>query len=127
MAKQLVAVYGTLREGNGNHVLLEHEEKLSTERVSGFKMYSLGGFPAILPTGNEEDRVTIEVYEVDDETLARLDRLEGYPGWYERSVVHTTLGGALIYHFTEDMIRPHFPLIEGGNWNEYRAAIRGGK
>lgn len=42
----LVAVYGSLRKGMGNHGLLERNDAqlLSTERVTGWNMYSLGDF-----------------------------------------------------------------------------------
>ena len=119
-----IAVYGTLRRGNGNHRLIEHCNMLSMEQIEGFHMYSLGGFPAVVPGKKDgfADTITVEVYEVDDDTLARVDRLEGYPGWYERSVVHTTHGDAYIYNFTEDMVRPSMVPITDGDWNQHKGA-----
>lgn len=79
-----VFVYGSLMKGFGNHVLLKESTFVSSATLSGMLMYSLGGFPAILPRGKRTDIVYGEVYEVDDETLAALDRLEGHPRFYER-------------------------------------------
>jgi len=77
MSKHKVAVYGTLRQGQGNHRLLNQDPVKHIE-VAGFKMYSLGGFPAIQTSENSKDVIKAELYEVDDSTLRDLDRLEGY-------------------------------------------------
>ena len=48
-------------------------------------MISLGWFPGVCVVGN--DQIQGEVYHIDDETLARLDHLEGHPSFYERKLV----------------------------------------
>lgn len=96
--KNLVFVYGTLRQGFHNHRFLQwtgHEATFIGDAVTvnRFNMIACG-FPILLrPLGdgvNVEDQmpalqVVGEVYEVDDETLANLDRLEGVArGMYTR-------------------------------------------
>ena len=46
-----------------------------------FQMISLGGFPGII---SGDKRIEGEIYEVDDRTLAALDRLEGNGTFYQR-------------------------------------------
>lgn len=72
----LVFVYGTLKKGFSNHErFLKGKEKISDAVLHGYNMYSLGRFPGIVVgKGN----VYGEVYEVNQETLRRLDALEGY-------------------------------------------------
>lgn len=115
----LVAVYGSLRQGMGNHRLLEHGEatKLSTEHISGFLMYSMGGFPYIRPA-TTEDLIVVEVYKVDASTMRSLDRLEGYPSFYDRKLVPTSKGEAWVY-FIDEEPRGREPVVSG-DWVKFR-------
>lgn len=82
-----VFVYGSLMSGFQNHGLLEGARFLCEARtVDPYTMYSLGTYPAVTP----EPLTTVvgEVYEVDDETLAGLDKLEGHPRFYRRELVY---------------------------------------
>ena len=84
----LVAVYGTLKMGYGNHRLLE-DAMFEGEAVTAKKypMVDNGYFPYLF---NEDggDHVKVEVYAVDADTLARLDALEGVDsGHYYREEV----------------------------------------
>lgn len=85
----LVAVYGSLKRGFGNHSILSESKHplplytgLTEER---YCMYSLGSFPAITKTATA--LIEVEVYSVDKSTLSRLDRLEGHPYFYQREEV----------------------------------------
>lgn len=85
-----IAVYGTLKKGESNHILLGDSELLGTGRtLPGYYMLDLGHYPAIIP-GNH--RIKVEVYEVSESVLARLDRLEGHPSYYKRLEVPIELG-----------------------------------
>ncbi len=71
-----VFVYGTLRKGDCRFVILEGCECLHEEAfVDGFEMLNFGSFPGIVPGAG---RIVGEIYEIDDELLAQLDRIEGY-------------------------------------------------
>ena len=96
-----VFVYGTLKRGFGNHVLLAGRAKLVEDQdaILG-KMVSLGGFPGWLGPG--EGFTYGETYEVPEEhrasVLRDLDRLEGYrdgdpaSSFYIRTQVETSRG-----------------------------------
>ncbi len=86
--KKLVAVYGSLRKGLGNHRLLEHVPMIAEGVVQdSFDMYSLGGFPALVESEDNSMQIVAEVYDVDPATFSRLDCLEGYPSFYDRKEV----------------------------------------
>lgn len=76
-----VFVYGTLRKGFGNHRLLEHPEvKFIGKDSIRARMYtSHWGYPYIVFSQSNKDRVIGEVYEVPYKLVkGSLDRLEGY-------------------------------------------------
>lgn len=123
--RHLVAVYGSLRKGCGNHRLLEGAEYIGTGYTyDKFKMYSLGGFPAL--TTEQDTEIVIELYRVDDETFARLDRLEGYPDFYNRMQIAidipTSPTGSMVFcdvwiYYHEDVPAYHSGVVEDGDWN----------
>lgn len=93
-----IAVYGSLRQNMGNHRLIESAKKIATETVSlPFVMFDLGGFPGLVPV-NENNDMVVEVYEVSPDIYKRVERLEGYPSFYDRQVIETTVGAADIYY-----------------------------
>lgn len=121
----LFAVYGSLRKGMGNHrVIGQHmPELLSTEELHGWKMYSMGGFPAICESNDaENDTVIIEVYKVDEAqhelAASSLDMLEGYPSFYNRVLVDTSVGEAWVYFRKEEELSG-LNLVESGDWVDY--------
>jgi gamma-glutamylaminecyclotransferase len=85
--KKLVFVYGTLRQSRGNHQLLEGAHFYGVGKTKQkCAMYLVGGYPYVIST---EQRYPIagELYAVDDETLKKLDKLEGHPIYYARNEV----------------------------------------
>lgn len=99
-----VFVYGTLRKELGNHYLLQDSVYLGTgSTLDHFVMLesSIGRSIPYVVKLNETNKVlsTIvegEVYEVDDLTLANLDRLEGHPGWYKREYIDVVLDDEIV-------------------------------
>lgn len=91
-----IFVYGTLKRGGGNwRYHLKGKAKFITEAQIHGTMYHLGGFPAISLHG--DGNIHGEIFEVDDDTLASCDRLEGHPRWYVRTPVQTSRGPAEVY------------------------------
>ena len=87
-----VFVYGTLRKGWGLNRYIQHYggDLIATTKLEGFKMFSLGPYPAINPSESKEDYVVGEIYEFPsltaDEAMEILDRIELGAG-YKRGVV----------------------------------------
>ncbi|MGI1659729.1 MAG: gamma-glutamylcyclotransferase family protein [Desulfitobacterium sp.] len=74
--KSLVFVYATLLRGNSNHAhYLEESRYLGEAVLQGYSLYNLGYYPGVKPC--ETDKVKGELYQVDKETLLRLNHLEG--------------------------------------------------
>ncbi|MCJ8008335.1 gamma-glutamylcyclotransferase [Lederbergia wuyishanensis] len=98
----LVFVYGTLRRNERNHHLLNGATCIAEQAwTNGILFNTDNGYP-ILKNINDIDVVYGELYEVDDNQLARLDELEGYYGegkinFYDR-VVKTIFTDKEIYH-----------------------------
>ena len=82
-----VFVYGTLKRGQGNHRLLDNRSEFVADARIGneFTAYSKGiGYPFMAESPGAG--CAGEVYRVNDDVLANLDRLEGHPRYYERKV-----------------------------------------
>lgn len=115
----LIAVYGTLRRGDGNHRYLRGQKLLSTERVEGFEMFNLGGsYPYIARGG---DDITVELYDVTEDVLAPIENMERGAG-YQMCKVKTTLGLADIFYMEEKTHakyqtgRSRPPKVVSGDW-----------
>lgn len=110
----LVAVYGTLKQGHGNHAHFINKQPVACDQLPGFKMFSLGGFPAVQPSDSPEDQIVVEIYDVTEEQLCRLDGLEGVPSLYQRVQLDTIHGKVFMY--TMDRVPVNAPRVDGGVW-----------
>jgi gamma-glutamylcyclotransferase (GGCT)/AIG2-like uncharacterized protein YtfP len=121
MDKHLVFVYGTLRRGDARSMSIRFpSSKFITDATVRGSLYDLGAYPGLLL--NESDSpVTGEVYEVDEETLKRLDEFEASSN-YLRKQVEIPLGAhtRLCWAYEPD---PEFyslqTVITSGDWIEY--------
>lgn len=117
---KIVGVYGTLKKGYSNHRLLKDSKFLgSLWSKELFTMYSMGRFPAL--TKRQNNSVYFEIYEVDEDTLENIYRLEGYSGtrnsesnWYDTMDIETEWGKAEIFYFKTPFINN--PIVESGRW-----------
>lgn len=112
-----VFVYGTLRQGQSNHALLEGSEYLGSFITHAqFDLYDLGHYPAAI----EGSRILVgEVYRVDESTMQQLDQLEDYPIEYDRKLIATPYGQAWVYVYQQ---RTKLTcLIADGDWCRYHS------
>ncbi len=92
-------VYGTLKRGLHNHVLLERARasfvgSARTTRTSFAMLLADAGYPYVVKTTTNARAIDGEVYVVDDDTLERLDALEEIAtGMYSRESVEVTMTG----------------------------------
>jgi gamma-glutamylcyclotransferase (GGCT)/AIG2-like uncharacterized protein YtfP len=121
MNKHLVFVYGTLRRGGAGamSITFPNSKLIADAKVSG-SLYDLGAYPRLLL--NESNSMVIgEVYEVDDETLNKLDDFEASSN-YCRKQVEIPLGTrrrtCWVYEPNLEFYSPG-TLITSGDWKEY--------
>jgi gamma-glutamylcyclotransferase (GGCT)/AIG2-like uncharacterized protein YtfP len=98
-----VFVYGSLKKGFGNHSLLTDS-------------HYLGPYPGVV---SGEGIIHGELYEVDDTTFSRLDRLEGYPSFYGREETPINIGEdqVIAWMYTlPDTWHTGSRVIESGVW-----------
>ena len=123
MKKYLVAVYGSLRRGMGNHqyYLSSSEYKGTFSTEPEYTLHSLSYYPGLKLDGNTS--IVMEVYEVDEETLKNLNILEGYrPGekstFYDRIEINTPWGRAFTYIYVNKLSKDS--IVESGDWCEFK-------
>ena len=112
--KNMVFVYGTLKRGFVNNRLLCGSKFLGKARTEGkFALYEAG--ISFVIEDEQVSKISGEVYEVDERTLARLDRLEGHPSWYCRKMVNISINNKDLDEVTK-MIEAwiyFFPVRQG--------------
>ena len=97
-----VFVYGTLKKKKGNHHYLRSAIYLgeAVTNEASFTMFN-GGFPFVsdhFPSHERSGRIVGELYQVDSqETLDRLDQLEGVPVLYVKREVEVSALSGLPY------------------------------
>ena len=119
--KHLVFVYGTLRSGEARSMSIRFPNSrfVTDAKVSG-RLYDLGAYPGLL-SNDSDSLVTGEVYEIDDETLTKLDDFEASSN-YLRKQVEISSGDRKRSCWTYEP-NPEFyslqTLIRSGDWVEY--------
>ena len=121
--KILVSIYGSLRKTMSNHqyYLSSSEYKGTFSTEPEYTLHSLSYYPGLKLNGNTS--VVMEVYEVDEDTLKNLNRLEGYrPGetstFYDRIEIDTPWGKAFTYIYVNELSKES--IVESGDWVLYK-------
>jgi gamma-glutamylaminecyclotransferase len=110
----LLFVYGTLMRDEANAPFLDGSLFLGLVLTeAAFTLFDLGDCPAMLPGGTTA--VTGELYQVDAETMAELDALEGTPYQYHRRAIRLADGRAA-EAFLLPVPAADAPVIAGGDW-----------
>jgi gamma-glutamylcyclotransferase (GGCT)/AIG2-like uncharacterized protein YtfP len=85
LLNNIVAVYGTLRKGNGNYYhYLQDSRHVGEGSTKDKYPLVINGLPYLCDKKGKGYNVKVDVFAVDDATLKSLDRLEGHPNWYMR-------------------------------------------
>jgi gamma-glutamylaminecyclotransferase len=114
--KHIIFVYGTLRNGFGNHYLLESSTFIGVAKTKEKYALYARGIPFLSRT-KAVSTVLGEVYAVDETTLGRLDQLEGHPTWYRREKAVVVLhDGTEVVAWIYFCDQPEGELIESGDY-----------
>lgn len=84
-------VYGTLMNCRSNHRLLAGARYIGKAVLEGFGMYKVSSFPGIIRKPGS--MVIGEVYKINEDTLNKVDILEGEGFLYNREVVTVFVEG----------------------------------
>lgn len=118
----LVFVYGSLREGLGNHHVLEgnNAKKIADTSVEiPFTMKDIGAFPGLVPNADGDvNAIYGEIYSVSKEGMRALDSLEGFPRFYSRILIPTEMGTAWVYYLCAGGSYSQYKTVHSGNWLE---------
>ena len=111
-----VFVYGTLRQGFGNHRLLEGATFIGPATTAAeFTMLHLGAYPGLIHDGTTQ--IVGEVYEVDADQLRHLDRLEGHPDFYHRIPARLADPALEVeLYVLPPTYREHYRVVASGDW-----------
>lgn len=125
--KNLVAVYGSLLKGLGNHGVMQHAQGdlIASGTISDFGLYPYcrTAYPCIAEL--EDGIVHVEVYEVNDSGLRVLDMLEGYPDFYNRKKVNVTANKVYtdVWVYYHEELDQDLELIPHGDWKKYKEEV----
>jgi len=133
-ATNLVAVYGSLLEGLGNHRVLARwgaELVGSGQTVERLEMADFGSYPGLRrQTPRHDDalaaQIAVEVYAVTTGGLHALDALEGHPTFYRRQPIDVRLSDGTViapacYLITNDRTWAQMARrpVPSGNWRHH--------
>lgn len=126
----LIAVYGSLRNGLHNHIILKQDINLKfikTDTLKGFDLYSISNsYPAIIKNDQSKLDIIIEIYELKDKNVFRaILNMELSSGYYLSKI---NISGLEIYIFILNDItflqfkkyRGYIKKLNCGDWKEYK-------
>jgi gamma-glutamylcyclotransferase (GGCT)/AIG2-like uncharacterized protein YtfP len=111
----LVGAYGTLRldQGNYNWLLKDKSDHVGSYVANDFKLIAGTGFPYAVETEDGSGKVLLDLFLVDEHVFKSLDRLEGYPNFYNRKKISTPHGDAWVYFYNQ---ADGGEVISDGDW-----------
>jgi gamma-glutamylcyclotransferase (GGCT)/AIG2-like uncharacterized protein YtfP len=127
--KNYILVYGTLRRGDQNTSRdkvynfnrFGGQKYIETLRLKGFSLYSLGPYPCVVEDKSGE--ITIELHEIENESLNYIDSMESGAG-YDKQIVeikskelkNKVFAGIYYYHSEDLPTRIKNNMIKSGDW-----------
>ena len=127
----LLGTYGSLRVGEYNHSSVKDSMPIVEleRKVAGYKMYSLGAYPAIVRTDDPEDIITIDVFDMAStqqasNMMSSIHRMETNAG-YDIEVASTIDGEMEVLLYTQTYRAESFDelgheQVVGGDWTAYQ-------
>ena len=116
---QYIFAYGTLRRHQRNYYEFDLDKKLTyiyTAVLRGYKMYDLGGYPCIVESGNNNDKVVGDLFKVKDQSAVEAVRkLELNAGYIEKEI---EMNDYKAITFIYEKVPENPVLIPSGSWKE---------
>lgn len=118
--KNYLLTYGSLRKGQYNYNAKELEY-IDTIEISGYKLYSLGAYPGIKYTGNEEDIIICDILNVKTNKESNaIDYMELYADYSIASlpvILNKVIYACKLYIYNGFIDENN--LIKHGDWSKY--------
>ncbi len=119
-AEHNYAFYGSLRQGQynnrGKQGGMEYQR---TAVIPGFKLFSLGSYPCAIETGNEDDKLTVDLFTVTGQGEYGIHSMELGAGYtYKEVDIDGTSFGIYVYP-TSALTRLHDRNVPDGDWVKF--------
>lgn len=116
-------LYGSLRKGFQNHDLIQDKALFKGKaKIMGYRLYSLGSYPAIYPSNRQDDYVFGELYQIQDEdVIKRMHRMEigaGYKLVKEKCYIDEKNTMTVAFYQYKDATVTRNKRIESGDWGD---------
>lgn len=135
--KNMLFVYGTLMNNYKNNYILTNSNKSifkgCTKTMDKYSMFVMGNADGYnngkgVPFVNKSistSHIYGEVWEINNDTLIEIDKLEGHPGWYTRENIDVIIDNNIInvYIYINNNVdnigyyKDDVKLVNSGNFN----------
>ena len=114
----LLAVYGTLKKGHYNHEVHLNRPPIYANIINlNATMYSNGRYPMLIRSDQNND-IFVEIYELTQEELLKIDELET-PFGYSRSLIEPpNFDPFWIYYYDDNKPPQEFHHVISGNFEK---------
>lgn len=117
-----VAVYGSLRMGEYNYEHFKSSfpsiEHTGTHTITGFKLYSLGSYPAVCTTEGENELI-VDTFDVSEGCFSRMNSMEIGAGYHQHEITVDGVNHILwIMPETATWLRED-RIVEDGDWSKH--------
>ena len=118
-------VYGTLKQHQPNFPIIKSGVFCGIgqlEKANGFRMVSLGAFPALIPASPKDSQIINgEIWKVDNNAFLNVELLEGYPTFYDREklIVKDSKRNdhhCFVYYIPDELSSKHLKSVDMGTW-----------
>jgi gamma-glutamylcyclotransferase (GGCT)/AIG2-like uncharacterized protein YtfP len=121
-----IAVYGSLRRSEYNYPHFAGGlNYVTTLTVPGYRLYSLGPYPAVIESEDDTDTVVVELFEADDYTDRRIAWMEEGAGYHAGTITHEG-EDYTIWLFPPERAAT-LTHVPSGDWSAYLEAQRSKK
>lgn len=118
MQEILLAVYGTLKQGNDNYetYLAPKKPKFKGYFDVKFRMFSNGKYPMLIPSDTSH-KIYLEVYYIDQDQFDRINHLEEPFGYHVRSIETEGVDKPMMIYAVDQKNPPDgFETVDSGNF-----------
>ena len=129
--KNIIAAYGSLREGQYNNLAFKsHFGKdaltlIDKDKLPGYLMYDLGMFPGIIESDIPDEHIVVDYLECGSNDIFQIiEDMELNAGYRADTIFSKKLNcNVTLYVFDDESISTYCSLVENGDWVNYKLNI----